>query len=114
MPTITGKAIAILSKYNNLDKDGMPNNIDDPYYVRVNENGDYSFWTKDGYTIIGEAEITINVFDKKQIVKNKVAALRIEVSKIRADSQMAVTRIESQINDLLAIGYAPNEDGIPF
>jgi hypothetical protein len=106
MPTITGKAIAILSQYSTLDKNGMPNGVDVPSYIAVKEDGDYSTWTEDGYTIIGEAEITLHVVSKEELVANKVSALRQEVKKTTAEATRKVTQLEGQINDLLAIGFS--------
>ena len=120
MPTITGKAIAILSKYNNLDEDGMPGNVNIPHYTAPKEDGDYSTWTEDGYVIIGEAEITLHVVSKEELIANKVSALRQEVKKTTAEATRNVTQLEGQINDLLAIGFsAPvrpvdDDDSIPF
>lgn len=120
MPTITGKSIAVLHKYGKLNENGLPDNINDVAYIRIKEDGDYSTWTEDGYTIIGEAEITLHVVSKEELVANKVSALRQEVKKTTAEATRKVTQLEGQINDLLAIGFsAPvrpmdDDDSIPF
>jgi hypothetical protein len=58
-----------------------------------------------GYTFVGEAEITVEIPDEKTLVDNKVAALRNERASVLAEARMKATKIDGQINDLLAIGY---------
>ena len=116
MPTITGKAIALLSKYNNLDETGMPASVNEVTYMKEGNN---SYWEEQGYTVIGEAEITLHVVSKEELVANKVSALRQEVKKTTAEATRKVTQLEGQINDLLAIGFnAPvrpvDDDSILF
>lgn len=61
-----------------------------------------------GWTEIGEATITIKVtFNEEQMVANKVATLRAQVSKLRAEAEFEATRLEDQIQKLLAITYTP-------
>jgi hypothetical protein len=66
------------------------------------------FWhldnfSKMGYTFVGEAELTVTVPDEKTLIDNKVQALREEAKSIRAAATAQVTRIEGQIQSLLAI-----------
>lgn len=56
-----------------------------------------------GWTFIGEAEVIVQVPDEKTLIENKVAALREEAKTIRAEATANVTRIEGQIQQLLAI-----------
>jgi hypothetical protein len=65
--------------------------------------------SKYGWTLVGEAEITLHIADEKTLVDNKVAALREELKNVRAEAQAKATRLESQINDLLALTYTPAE-----
>lgn len=64
-------------------------------------------FSKMGYTFVGEAVLTVTVPDEKTLVKNKVEALRAEAKSIRAEATAKVTRIEGQINDLLALTFEP-------
>lgn len=59
----------------------------------------------DGWTCVGDAEITFTPVDNKTLVDNKVQALRSEAASIRAEAAAKVTRIETQIQNLLAISY---------
>jgi hypothetical protein len=65
--------------------------------------GDKEFWIKQGYTHIGEATITVDVPSERELVDNKVAALREEIVTTRADATAKCTRIEGQIQQLLCI-----------
>ena len=70
-------------------------------------NGDMS---KEGWTYIGDADVTMHMIDKKTIVDNKVASLKEQAKTIRATATRDCLRIEDQINQLLAIEYTP--DGV--
>lgn len=59
--------------------------------------------TIQGWTQVGAATVTAELFDTSSMVDNKVAALRKQATKIRADATAQCTRIEGQINQLLAI-----------
>jgi len=63
----------------------------------------------DGWTLVGTATITVSLVDKDTLIQNKVAALREEAKAIRADATEKVTRIEGQIQNLLAISYTATE-----
>ena len=60
-----------------------------------------------GYTQVGTAVIEVEVFEHKEIVANKVGALREEIKATRAKAAAKVTEIEGQIQSLLAIEYSP-------
>jgi hypothetical protein len=60
---------------------------------------------KSGWTFAGDAELTVTVPDEKTLIENKVEALRQEAKSIRAEATAQVTRIEGQIQNLLAISY---------
>ena len=56
-----------------------------------------------GYSHVGTAKVTITLNDPDTIVGDKVKSLQAEATKVQADAQAAVTRIQRQINELLAI-----------
>jgi len=58
-----------------------------------------------GWSLAGEAEITITIPDQQTLVENKVESLRAEKKKLQAETQAKVTAIESQIQKLLAITF---------
>ena len=59
--------------------------------------------TTSGWTFVGDAEVHIEFVNEKTLLDNKVAALRSEAKTIRAEATARVTRIESQIQQLLCI-----------
>lgn len=106
MKTLTSKTKAWITPYSMIG----------PADLRTMKNADgLSFhshdMTKAGWTYAGEAEITIQFVDEKTLVGNKVEALRNELAAVRAKAQADAIRIESKINDLLAIGYEPSPEG---
>jgi hypothetical protein len=57
------------------------------------------------WTLIGDAEITVHVADRKTILANKVEALKEEAKSIRSEAHKKCVEIEEQIQNLLAITY---------
>lgn len=110
MRTITNTAVAFLSQHSSLDKDGLPSHVSNLTFA--SERGPY--WEENGYTYVGTAEITVHMVEKQELIENKVQALRNEVIVIKAKSTMECTKIESQIQDLLSIGFSAIDDSIPF
>ncbi|MFY1909420.1 hypothetical protein ACOTCW_27225 [Achromobacter xylosoxidans] len=85
-----------------------PNEITDPNKVRL---GDLSYTNLDmtecGYTLIGKARITLALPDRERLIDSKVASMRAEVKKIRAEAEAKACHIENQISNLLAIELSP-------
>jgi hypothetical protein len=73
---------------------------------RMSEISTYPFNPKSpptGYTLIGDAHISITLHDSKEITKNKIEALNKEKTRVMAKAEAEMTRIEKQIQSLLAI-----------
>lgn len=85
-----------------------PDEITDPNKVRL---GDLSYTNLDmtecGYTLIGKARITLALPDRERLIDSKVASMRAEVKKIRAEAEAKARHIENQISNLLAIELSP-------
>ncbi|WP_241117421.1 hypothetical protein [Achromobacter xylosoxidans] len=85
-----------------------PDEITDPNKVRL---GDLSYTNLDmtecGYTLIGKARITLALPDRDRLIDSKVASMRAEVKKIRAEAEAKACHIENQISNLLAIELSP-------
>lgn len=85
-----------------------PDEITDPNKVRL---GDLSYTNLDmtdcGYTLIGKARITLALPDRERLIDSKVASMRAEVKKIRAEAEAKACHIENQISNLLAIELSP-------
>lgn len=58
-----------------------------------------------GYSLVGTAEVTLTIADPDDLIANKVAALKAEKAQTLADAEAKATRIERQIQQLLAITH---------
>lgn len=56
-----------------------------------------------GWTRIGTAHITLDLMSDEKMVESKVASMQAEITKIRATSENAITRLQEKIQSLLAI-----------
>ena len=65
--------------------------------------------TEHGWTIVGEARITVTLLDERTIVQGQVDVLRAEQAKVRADATAKATELERKIQQLLAIDYTRDE-----
>lgn len=107
---IKGRAIALVSKYTNFDP-AKPEETPAHAFTLVDEeslgkDGVLSaFWAKDGYVMVGHAEITVELIDRKTMTAGAVQSLRAEKSRVLAEAQREATRIEERIQSLLAIEY---------
>lgn len=96
---ITGTIKVQCDKYTSLD--AFKSDDSDTLFNRLHLSGhDMSEY---GYSYVGTAEVTITLNDPDTIVGDKVKSLQAEATKVQADAQAAVTRIQRQINELLAI-----------
>jgi hypothetical protein len=62
-------------------------------------------WVKSGYRLVGYAEIAAEIMPTGAMLAGAVACLREERKKILADAQKEATRIEGEIQKLLAIEF---------
>lgn len=102
MTTITGKLNAYLTAYSSLGPDDFKAPTDavlGKLHFAAPE-----FIPKD-WTLAGEATITVELVDSNTLVANKVAALRGELQKVKADAYRAQVELEAKINKLLAITH---------
>lgn len=115
---ITGALKAYLSPHSSLS----PKDLAKPSVLQS-----LSFWGEDtkyadqnGYTFVGMATITFTPLGQDALISNKIDALRNEAVTIRADATAKVTRIESQIQNLLClendtpISGKVDDDDLPF
>jgi hypothetical protein len=103
MRTEQGKIKAYISEYRTIDEVKRYEGEDLLNMVSFS-NFDL---TDNGYTVIGEAEISLRVLDEDQILSNKIASLTRQKQSIIAEAQAKATVIEGQIQSLLAITYKP-------
>lgn len=60
-----------------------------------------------GWVKCGTAEITLTIHDEKEIIGNKISALKAEKAAVLADAEAKATRIDGMIQELLCIEYKP-------
>jgi hypothetical protein len=60
-----------------------------------------------GWTLVGTAEVSITLDDPDKMISNKVDALKVELTKTKADAEAKCNFILGQINNLLAIEFKP-------
>lgn len=68
------------------------------------------YFSENGYTRVGTAEITLHLIDRDTLVLSKIDALKAEAKKTRADAAVRCNEIENQIQNLLAITHSPSAD----
>lgn len=59
--------------------------------------------SKYGCTLIGTAEIEITMLDQSVITANAIDAIKNQIQSVRAESENKITKLQDQINKLLAI-----------
>lgn len=104
MAKITFETKAWISQYNHItpDKVGTEDGAASLYYARAD-------LSQQGYAFAGNATITLDVPGPKELVENKVAAMREEIKATRAEASARVTKLEGQIQQLLAIEFKPSK-----
>lgn len=110
MAKITSKALALVNKYVSFDP-ANPTKTPAHSFVlvgpdNINKDGSLkAMWADDGYLLVGNAEITVDLLPTKKVTEHAVASLRTQKEKVIADAQAAATSIERQIQSLLAIEH---------
>ena len=94
---ITGTVPVQISKYIELET------LNDANGAKVFRLLNFTDFAMTEWSIVGMAQVTVTLNDPDTIVGDKVKSLRAEATKVQADAQAAVTRIQRQINELLAI-----------
>jgi hypothetical protein len=97
--------MAYLSPYSHISPEQLatPGAISSMVFIQE-DNSDY--FSKQGYTYVGTALIEVDVLEHKEIIANKVDALREEIKSTRAQAQARVTELEGKIQNLMAIEYS--------
>lgn len=99
---ITSTANAWITAYSDIG----PHNIMETPAHRLAFTGENSDMRSAGWTLVGEATITVRLtFNEEQMIANKVDSLREQAKKIRAEAEHNAGKLEDQIQQLLAITY---------
>ena len=112
MTKITGDAVALVSKYTRFDPANPEKTAADEFSIvskdsLTKEGALHAHWAKDGYILVGMARIEIELLPQKEITTKAVATLRQQKEQVLATAQAEATRIEGQIQSLLAIEHIP-------
>ena len=111
MTTKTFNAIAMVSKYSSFDP-AKPVETADAQTLTffrpdlLDEAGDAPGYLSE-YVHVGAATITVEIIDRDTKTANAVKSLRAQKTKKQAEMQAEITRIDEQIQNLLAISYEP-------
>lgn len=65
--------------------------------------------TKAGWVKYGMAEVTLIIHDEREIVSNKIAALKEQKKKVIADAQLEATMIDGKIQELLCLEHKQSD-----
>jgi hypothetical protein len=102
--TVTAKTIAWLTSYRN-PAEIMADDDDAVMEVLAFSRNESMGEGENAWVRVGAAEITVVLVEEQELVSNKVESLRAEKKHVLAQAQAAATRIESSIQELLAISH---------
>lgn len=110
MTKITGDAVALVSKYTRFDPANPEKTAADEFSIvskdsLTKEGALLDEWAKDGYIMVGTARIEIELLPAKEMTAKAVSTLRKQKEQVLATAQAEATRIEGQIQSLLAIEH---------
>ena len=110
MTKITGSMVVLVSKYTRFDPANPEKTAADEFSivskdVLTKEGELLDEWAKDGYIMVGKAHIEIELLPQKEITTKAVVTLRQQKEQVLATAQAEATRIEGQIQSLLAIEH---------
>ena len=98
---VEGTLKAFITEYSYLTPDDLVNG--DPAKIVGALSFSKGDMTSHGWAYVGEAKITVDLGSTKEIVTGQVEALTAKKTKVLADAQNEATKIERQIQQLLAI-----------
>lgn len=103
MRVIKGKAFAWTTKYSGVG----PNELKDSPEDALVKDLSYSVhdMTDAGWVKVGDADVTVQLFGIEEIVSGQVDALKTMKQDVIAKAEAEATRIEGEIQKLLAISY---------
>ena len=103
--TVKGTKLVVVDKYSNFDPAEPDKTLFQSFSLITPDEdgclGDY--WVKEGYFHVGSASVEISFMPRDEVTTGAVAALRRRQEAIVAAAQLESTRIEQQIQTLLAI-----------
>lgn len=76
----------------------------------IRQIGGMCVYVPAGWVLVGYADVTLHLSDEKELVAHKVDALQAKKRQVLAEAHAEATRIDRQINTLLAIDYTPAQE----
>lgn len=104
--TITGTTKAWITEHSTARPEDIAEG--NPQLVKWLAYSDHDMSTE-GWALIGEAQITINLPSVNEVVTNRVASLRQQITNVRAEAENKATQLEREVQELLAITYEAPE-----
>ncbi len=104
--TFTAPINIWISQYSGHDADSLQT-VDDVSGLAVWEGGYEP--SSPGYTKVGTGTVTVEIASRDEIITGKVGALRAELERDRADSQVRQNALIRKISELEALTYSPSE-----
>lgn len=113
MKKITGDGVALVSKYTSFDPANPQKTAAADFTIVSKDNltkegALRSHWAKDGYIMVGTVHIEVELLPSKEITTKAVTTLRQQKEQVLATAHAEATRIEGQIQSLLAIEHVAN------
>ena len=108
MQKITGEGVALISKYTAFDP-AHPEKTPAAEYTIVSKScltkdgALRANWASDGYIMVGTTNIEITMFPREVVTSRAIATLKAQKEAVLAKASAEATRIEGQIQSLLAI-----------
>lgn len=101
--TIRGSLKAYISEHSSIGPDELKNMPEEKLVRSLS----YSMhdMTTNGWTLVGIAQLTVELAADQDIINGQVNALKLQKQQVLAKAEAESTRIERQIQSLLAISY---------
>lgn len=64
--------------------------------------------SSEGWIMVGQATITVNLLDHKAMIDQSVAQLQQAINKVRADSSVKIMKLNEMLSNLLCIENNPS------
>lgn len=102
---ITGTKGVYIGKHSNFDPSKPEKSrLEELSLFSLGEDGsDDKFWIEEGYIRVGIAKVEVEFMPLQEVTTTAVTALRRQKDAVLAKAQLEATKIEQQIQTLLAI-----------
>jgi hypothetical protein len=95
------QAFVFAAKYQSID------DIDNGQTRPMLADETNGYFAKQGYPLVGTAEVTVTLHSSDEIVQNQITALQTQLQDARAQAHLAEQAILERISKLQALTYEP-------